>query len=167
MIIIHQLQVLKSKIKFISNLLIISYSNYSNSIKDNKILGNLFDEESKNLFNIKKGQILTKNNLDDIIENNIKNEEFISEENFELIKGNIYNILTSQNGSRIIQTCISKTSIEVMKLFFLEIKDKLHLLINDQYGNYFCKKFFCSITDSERIGFLESVIFLFFIYLDI
>lgn len=82
----------------------------------------------------------------------------ISESNFELIKGNIFNILTSQNGSRIIQSCISKTSLEVMKSIFIEIKDKLHLLINDQYGNYFCKKFFCSITEDERIAFLESVI---------
>jgi hypothetical protein len=40
----------------------------------------------------------------------------------------------------------------------MELKDKLYLLINDQYGNYFCKKFFCSIIEEERLSFLEHVI---------
>lgn len=101
--------------------------------------------------------MLTKSELNEIIEINIRQDEFISKENYELLKGKFLFILTSQNGSRIIQTCISKTSIEIMSKIFMEIKDKLHILINDQYGNYFLKKFFCSITEKERIIFLENV----------
>jgi hypothetical protein len=53
---------------------------------------------------------------------------------------------------------MSKTSVEVISKIFIELKDKLYLLINDQYGNYFCKKFFCSIVEKERLSFLEHVI---------
>jgi hypothetical protein len=66
-------------------------------------------------------------------------------------------LLTSQNGSRIIQSCISKTSVEIISKLFEEIKTKLNILFNDQYGNYFCQKFFCSLTEKERVSFLENV----------
>lgn len=112
-----------------------------------------------------------KINFDELLENGIRQEEFISEKNFKLIEGNFFEILTSQNGSRIVQSCLSKTSIEIITKIFLEIKPKLNNLIVHRYGNYFCKKFFCSLTDRERISFLESVfifelIFTFFHFLD-
>ena len=88
----------------------------------------------------------------------MKKDDFISEECFQLLKGNFYEILLTQNGSRIVQNCLSKTSVEVISKLFEEIKTKIHLLINDKYGNYFIRKFFCSLLENERITFLENVI---------
>ena len=105
-----------------------------------------------------------KYEYDESVVKDIKKEEHISEENYNLLSGRFFSLLTSQNGSRIIQSCISKTSLEVMSKIFIEVKDKLYILINDQYGNYFCKKFFCSITENERLAFLEHVKFINFYF---
>ena len=98
-----------------------------------------------------------KYEYDESVVKDIKKEEHISEENYNLLSGRFFSLLTSQNGSRIIQSCISKTSLEVMSKIFIEVKDKLYILINDQYGNYFCQKFFCSLTEIERVSFLKNV----------
>lgn len=54
--------------------------------------------------------------------------------------------------------------MEVISKIFEEIKTKLHCLFNDTYGNYFCQKFFCSLTEQERLSYLENVIILFFLF---
>lgn len=108
---------------------------------------------------IKKLDILVVNDeLEEILENRIKLDEFINEENYELLKGNFQKLITCQLGSRVLQSCISKTNKDIMILIFSEIQYNLSEVIVNQYGNYFCQKFFTCLPFTYRVKFLESVL---------
>jgi len=67
--------------------------------------------------------------------------------------------VTSQNGSRIMQIYIFKSSLEVIKKIFTEISNNMNDIITNVYGNYFCQKFFCVLENEDRITFLKKVNF--------
>ena len=92
------------------------------------------------------------------MENRIKKEECISLENYELLKGKFLKVISSQLGSRILQNYISNSPQEVIVQIFDEIKKHISDLIVDQYGNYFCQKFFTCLPNENRVEFLEMVI---------
>jgi hypothetical protein len=98
-----------------------------------------------------------RSEYDDIIEKLIKPDGIINEENYEVLKGKFYFFITSQVGSRVLQNCISKTNKDLLILIFNEIKDCLNELILNQYGNYFCQKFFSCLNKEYRISFLKAV----------
>lgn len=98
-----------------------------------------------------------KNDLDEEIENRIKADEKIELDVFELIKGKFFRIVTSQNGSRIMQNYIFKSSELVIKNIFEEISVHLNDIITNVYGNYFCQKFFCVLDVEDRLVFLNKV----------
>jgi len=78
-------------------------------------------------------------------------------ETYEKLKNKFFKIVTSQNGSRIMQTFIFKSSNEVIKAIFTELSDYMNEIITNIYGNYFCQKFFCVLDNEDRKKFLKKV----------
>lgn len=97
--------------------------------------------------------------IDETIENKIKLDDRIEMETLEILKDKFFRIVTSQNGSRIMQTYIFKSSPEVIKAIFTELADFMNEIITNVYGNYFCQKFFCVLDNEDRIIFLKKVFF--------
>jgi hypothetical protein len=98
------------------------------------------------------------NDIDEIVENKIRLENEITEESYLILKDKFSQIVNCQNGSRILQTYIFKSNIEIITKIFKEISDHIFEIITNVYGNYFCQKFFLTLTDVDRILFLQKVI---------
>jgi hypothetical protein len=101
--------------------------------------------------------------IDENIENKIKSDERIEMDTFEILKDKFFKIVTSQNGSRIMQIYIFNSSAEVIKAIFTEIAHFMNEIITNIYGNYFCQKFFRVLDNDDRKIFLKKVFFLYFI----
>jgi len=97
------------------------------------------------------------NEIDEILENRVKMTEKIDEECVYYFKGNFLKIIKSQNGSRILQKALSKTSKELFSIIFEEIKTYLSDLLVDSYANYFCQRFYDVLDFYEKIEFLNQV----------
>jgi hypothetical protein len=59
--------------------------------------------------------------IDDLLDNYINITEEITESNYIQLKGHFFRLLMSQNGSRILQKCVSKTSQTILSYIFLEV----------------------------------------------
>lgn len=101
------------------------------------------------------------NEIDEILENKIKMTEKIDEECVYYLKGNFLKIIRSQNGSRVLQKALSKTSKEISAIIFEEIKTCLSDLLIDPYANYFCQRFYDFLDFNQKIEFLNQVRFSF------
>jgi hypothetical protein len=97
------------------------------------------------------------NEFDEILSNHIKRNEKIDEDFFIELRGKIFKILITQNGSRVLQKCLKRTSQDVLSNILEEIKFRVHELMVDPYANYFCQKFFGLLTDKDKIIFLKNV----------
>jgi hypothetical protein len=64
---------------------------------------------------------LIHNELDVILENNGNNFEKIDEEIYSSLKGNFIKLITTQNGSRIFQKSLRKTSSHIISLIMNEV----------------------------------------------
>lgn len=100
------------------------------------------------------------------MENKIRLENEISEETFIELKGKFSHIVNSQNGSRILQTYIFRSNIEIVGKIFREVCDHLPSIITNVYGNYFGQKFFLTLNDDDRLIFLKRVNFFYFTFFD-
>ena len=98
-----------------------------------------------------------KNDIDEMVENKIRLENEITEETYLILKDKFFQIVTCQNGSRILQTYIFKSNLEIITKIFKELSNHLPDIITNVYGNYFCQKFFLTLKDEDRILFLEKV----------
>jgi uncharacterized protein YbcC (UPF0753/DUF2309 family) len=98
-----------------------------------------------------------KNDIDEMVENKIRLENEITEETYLILKDKFFQIVTCQNGSRILQTYIFKSNLEIITKIFKELSYHLPDIITNVYGNYFCQKFFLTLKDEDRILFLEKV----------
>ena len=76
---------------------------------------------------------------------------------FNKLKGKFEQIIRTHKGSRIFQSYLKTTHNDILHQIFLEIKNKLPELLKDNYANYFCKKFFNSLNQKDRIEFLTSI----------
>jgi len=92
-----------------------------------------------------------------LTENKIKADDKIENDTYCILKNRFFKIVTSQNGSRIMQTYIFKSSMEVIEKIFLEIVENMNDIITNVYGNYFCQKFFCVLNNEDRKIFLKKV----------
>lgn len=92
-----------------------------------------------------------------MVENKIRIDNEITEETFEILKGKFFQIVTCQNGSRILQTYIFKSTLDVIKKIFSELAEHVPEMITNVYGNYFCQKFFLTLEDFDKITFLQKV----------
>lgn len=64
---------------------------------------------------------LFTNELDVIFENNGNNFEKLDEETYNSIKGNFLKLISTQNGSRILQKSLRKTSSHIISLIMNEV----------------------------------------------
>lgn len=76
---------------------------------------------------------------------------------YEILKGKFFKIVTSQNGSRILQSYIPKSSKDIIKKILNELLEHLNEILINIYGNYFCPKFFSVLDSEDRLKFLEKV----------
>ena len=76
---------------------------------------------------------------------------------YNKLKGKFEQIIRTHKGSRIFQNYLKSTHNDILHQIFLEIKNKLPELLKDNYANYFCKKFFNSLNQKDRIEFLISI----------
>jgi hypothetical protein len=81
----------------------------------------------------------------------------IDERLYKSIRENFINIIRTQNGSRIFQKYLKNTSVNIIRVIFMDLKDNFKFLITDLYANYFCQKLFCYLEKRERIIFLKEV----------
>ena len=65
----------------------------------------------------------------------MKSEERINEESYNKFKGNFFIILTSQNGSRVIQKCLKKTTSEIISCIFQEVINNCKLRLSTKSTN--------------------------------
>ena len=59
--------------------------------------------------------------IEDILENNLNINEIITEQILASLKGHLFRIICSQNGSRILQKCLNKTPKEVLSKILNEV----------------------------------------------
>jgi len=125
-----------------------SSSGYSQDprAKDRKIV---VSDDYENNFNMGE--------YDDILEKFTRISDKIEEDLYTGLKGNFFKILATQNGSRILQKCLRKTSQDILSLLLDELKSRLHELMVDPYANYFCQKFFGFLSDKDKIVFLTFI----------
>jgi len=88
------------------------------------------------------------------LENEIKITGKFEDTTHNKLKDNYYEIVISQNGSRNLQKIINFTKPSIVSDIFAEIKDKLPLVIINEYGNYFCPKLYKVIKEEEKILFI-------------
>ena len=155
---------------------IFSYNN--NNLKDNNSLinygiqdfNNSFYAGDKNCFNQnnKDTNLLFKNN--NIFNSNVELEillievkkilnksEKIDQTIYNKLKGKFDQIIRTHKGSRIFQNYLKNSHADILHQIFLELKNKLTELLKDNYANYFCKRFFCSLNQKDRIEFLTII----------
>ena len=92
------------------------------------------------------------------IEKIVANKNSIDLDDYNKLKGNFLNLITSQNGSRFMQKIYVNSDYEVLKRIFNEISSSIADCMVDPYANYFCKKFFGVLKKEERKIFLNSII---------
>lgn len=96
-------------------------------------------------------------NYEEYARNVLSNSDHINYDMFNLLKGKFYNILTTQNGSRILQKAITKTNKEILSWILFEIIEQVNELIVNPYANYFMQKFFIVLKTSDRLIFLSKL----------
>ena len=92
------------------------------------------------------------------IEKIISNKNSIDIDDYNKLKGNFLNLITSQNGSRYMQKIYANSDYEILKKIFSEISPYISDCMVDPYANYFCQKFFGVLKKEERKIFLNSII---------
>ena len=76
---------------------------------------------------------------------------------YNKLKGKFEQIIRTHKGSRIFQNYLKNTHSDILHQIFMEIKNKLPELLKDDYANYFCKKFFSSLSQKDRIEYLTII----------
>lgn len=107
--------------------------------------------------NISRGAKKKACDIDEWIENQLKNSDRIDEECYSLLKGMFAKLLTTHNGSVLLQKNIKKTKNKILSLILEEVAPFLSCLIIDPYANYFCQKFFSLLNNKDRIIFLKQI----------
>lgn len=72
-------------------------------------------------------------------------------------KGNVANLVLTQQGSKYLQRVLTKASPDVVEFIIQEIGFKLSRLMTDQYGNYFCQKLLQSASSQQRYDMLTKI----------
>jgi len=95
--------------------------------------------------------------IEEILENVIRPNEKLEQTTYELLKGKFEQILSSQNGSRVLQKSLKNTDNMIIDKIFNEIVKKTDRLMVDPYANYFCQRFFNYLNEEQRMGFLYEL----------
>ena len=76
---------------------------------------------------------------------------------YNKLKGKFEEIIRTHKGSWVFQNYLKNTHCDILHQIFLEIKNKLPELLKDSYANYFCKKFYDSLNQKDRIEYLIAI----------
>jgi hypothetical protein len=95
--------------------------------------------------------------FDELLEKNVRIKSKIDNDAHSIMKNNYLKILTTQNGSRVLQKALMNTSKDIIKEIFMEIFEKIPELMVDNYANYFCQKFYSYIDFELKMMFLNSL----------
>ena len=118
-----------------------TYKNSNNNYKNNNFYNPNIEEE---ILLLEVNKILNKlGKIDQII--------------FNKLKGKFQQIICTHKGSRIFQSYLKSTHIDILHQIFLEIKIDLINLLKDNYANYFCKKLFDCLNQKDRIEYLSII----------
>ena len=106
-----------------------------------------------NIFNSNDELEILLNEVNKIVTKIEKIDQFC----YNKLKGKFEEIIRTHKGSRIFQNYLKNTHCDILHQIFLEIKNKLPDLIRDNYANYFCKKFYDSLNQKDRIEYLIAI----------
>jgi hypothetical protein len=81
----------------------------------------------------------------------------VETEDLAVLNGNFYKIITSQNGSRILQKSLYNTSPEIIILIFNEVSSRISELMVDSYANYFCPIFYGFLDVKNKLIYLDEI----------
>lgn len=81
----------------------------------------------------------------------------IEQEDFYSLKGSFLSIVTSQNGSRLMQRVYTSTSRNILEQIFIELLAQLCSLMIDPYANYFCQKFYLILSQESKLKYLNQL----------
>jgi hypothetical protein len=101
--------------------------------------------------------VFSLNEFDEILERNVRPKEKLDSDTYEKLKGNFLKVVTSQNGSRVLQKALHNTEPIYISRIFEEIHSELGNLMVDPYANYFCQKFFGMLNSEQRKIFLNVI----------
>ncbi len=101
--------------------------------------------------------MFTVNEYDEVLEKNVRLKEKIDESDYDILKNSFYKVITTQNGSRVLQKAFKNTSSAIIIKIFEEILPNFHEMMIDSYANYFCHKFFRYLNPECRLKFLLEI----------
>lgn len=119
----------------------------------NKNSINFKNNSINNIFNSKDELEILLIEVNKIVSKIEKIDQFC----YNKLKGKFEEIIRTHKGSRIFQNYLKNTHSDILHQIFLEIKNKLPELIRDNYANYFCKKFYDSLNQKDRIEYLIAI----------
>jgi hypothetical protein len=90
-------------------------------------------------------------------DNILKLSDRIDEESMGRLKGLFANIISSQNGSRILQKCLKKTDMTILTQLLEEILPCLQKMLCNPFGQLFCQKLYAHLDDIDRKRFLTQI----------
>ena len=73
------------------------------------------------------------------------------------LKGKFLNVIKTHKGSRIFQNYLKTTQSDIIHLIYAEIRNNIIDIMCDSYGNYFCKKFFISLSKKDRMDYINTI----------
>ena len=73
------------------------------------------------------------------------------------LKGKFLNVIKTHKGSRMFQNYLKTTQSAIIHLIYAEIRNNIIDIMCDSYGNYFCKKFFISLSKKDRMDYINTI----------
>ena len=146
-------------LKNIQNNMFQNYNINNNTINNNNINNNKINKGNYKESRRKTYPSLNKN-IEYLIfqlQNDLERTSKIDNHIYNLMKGHFCKIIKSQKGSKIFQKYLKSTHWDILHQILLQIDDHLEELITDPYANYFCKKFFTYLNQTDRIDFLKQI----------
>jgi hypothetical protein len=136
--------------------------NFTHDSFPHKSLLNPFDKQeifpiNKDVSKNKTKRITKEDEIENLLKDKIKIIEKIEKSDLSLLRGSFFKLLTSQNGSRILQKALQNSHYSVLNKIFEEIKDNISDLMVDSYANYFCPVFYSYLEIQEKLTFLTKV----------
>ncbi|XP_076948632.1 uncharacterized protein LOC143620960 [Bidens hawaiensis] len=75
----------------------------------------------------------------------------------EELRGRIYAMAKDQNGCRILQTMLERSTMEGVEVMLSELVHFVSDLMKDQFGNYLVQKLVCMCTDDQKLRLILSL----------
>jgi hypothetical protein len=114
--------------------------------------------QKPNLVELLKYQksLFTVNDINDEGLINDKMEK-IDIEMYDMLRGNFTLLIKNQNSCRILQNVLPKTDPMILSKILIEIMPDFYNLLTDNYGNYFCQKFYYFVNLEDKLMILRHM----------